>query len=86
MKNRSKIEIFGEILRATNESSTGTTRIKIMYKAYLSHVQMKDYLTALTERDLLLYDGQTHTFKITEKGLRFLETYDRMHSMLRAEQ
>lgn len=47
---------------------------------------MKDYLTALTEKDLLRYDGHTHTFKTTEKGKNFLDTYDRIHSMLKTEE
>jgi predicted transcriptional regulator len=55
-----------------------------MYNANLSHDQLKEYLTVLTERDLLSYDLDSHTFKTTEKGLRFLEIYNRMDGMTRA--
>ena len=46
-------------------------KTKILYKACLSHNQLKEYLTVLTESGLLNYDGQTHTFKTTEKGLNY---------------
>jgi predicted transcriptional regulator len=35
----------------------------------------------LTEKDLLYYDKDTQTFKTTEKGLRFLDTYNRIGDM-----
>ena len=81
---RSRFDILGDILEAANESSSGITRTKIMYKAFLSYAQMKGYLTALTERDLLRYDLDTRTFKITEKGLRFLDTYSQIGDMIKA--
>jgi predicted transcriptional regulator len=39
----------------------------------------------LTERDLLHYDRQMHTLRITEKGLRFLKTYNQMYDMIKAQ-
>ena len=50
----------------------------IMYKAFLSYTQLKNYLKTLTEMDLLSYDKDTRTFKTTEKSLRFLKTYYRI--------
>jgi predicted transcriptional regulator len=44
---------------------------------------MKEYLTVLTENDLLRYDLDTQTFKTTEKGLRFLNTYNQMDGMIK---
>ena len=83
MKNRSRFDILGEILEVANERS-GTTRTKIMYRAFLSYGQMKGYLTTLTENNLLNYDVDTQTFKTTEKGLRFLGTYNQMDDMIKA--
>jgi predicted transcriptional regulator len=37
----------------------------------------------LTEKDLLRYDKDTQTFKTTEKGLRFLDTYNQMDDMIK---
>jgi predicted transcriptional regulator len=82
MRNRGRFEIVGDILQAANESSGGATRTKIMYKAYLSHAQMKGYMTALTEKGLLRYDFEKETFKITQKGLMFLDIYNQMDGMI----
>ncbi len=83
MKNRSRLDILGEILEVANKSG-GTTRTKIMYRAFVSYGQMKGYLTTLTENNLLNYDVDTQTFKTTEKGLRFLGTYNQMDDMIKA--
>ena len=45
---------------------------------------MKENLTALTEKDLLRYNEDTRTFKTTEKGLRFLDIYNRISDMIKA--
>jgi predicted transcriptional regulator len=45
---------------------------------------MKEYLTVLTDRDLLRYDLDTQTFKTSEKGLRFLEAYNQMDVVIKA--
>ena len=37
----------------------------------------------LTKNDLLRYDSNTHTFKTTEKGLKFLEAYNQMDNMIK---
>jgi hypothetical protein len=44
---------------------------------------MKEYLTVLTKTDLLSYDLDTQTFKTSEKGLRFLDLYNQMDSMIK---
>ena len=76
MKYRSRIDIMSQILEVANGG--GLTKTKIMYKAFLSFVQLKEFLTVLTESDLLSYDGKTQTFKTTEKGLRLLHTYNQL--------
>jgi predicted transcriptional regulator len=55
-----------------------------MYKALLNYAQMKQYLMLLTHNSLLSYDLNTRTFKTTEKGLRFLYTYNQMYGMIKA--
>jgi predicted transcriptional regulator len=84
MKYRSRTDIFSQILDAANGG--GTTKSKIMYKAFLSYAQLKEYLTLLTDNDLLHYDENTHTFKTTEKGLRFLDTYNQLGDVMNALQ
>jgi predicted transcriptional regulator len=77
IKNRSRIEIFAQILKAVNGSG-GITQTKIMYNALLSYSQTKEYILLLTEKGLLQYDNAMHIFNITQKGLRFLEIYNKI--------
>ena len=56
MKYRSRIDIISVILDAVNGGTDGLTKTKIMYQAYLSHEQIKEYLRLLTDNDLLRYD------------------------------
>jgi predicted transcriptional regulator len=82
MKYRSRNHIISEILDAANGGNA--TKTKLMYKAYLSFGQIKEYLSVLTENDLLIYDAHTQTFKTTQRGLMFLKAYNQMHDMIKA--
>jgi predicted transcriptional regulator len=83
MTNRTRTQIMSQILRIANGG--GATKTKIMYQAFISYGQMKEHLRILTQNGLLNYDLDTQTFKTTEKGLRFLETYKQMDSMIKAQ-
>lgn len=78
MKYRSRTEIASQILEAANG---GTTKTKIMYKAYLSYAQLKEYLGLLVHNDLLANDT-SGVYRTTGKGLRFLDTTRKMDGML----
>ena len=73
MKYRSRTEIVAMILEATYR---GDSKTKIMYKAYLSYNQLKEYLSILIENNLLEYIEGTRTFRTTEKGLNLLKMYN----------
>jgi predicted transcriptional regulator len=62
MRNRGRTEIVGSILDAANG---GITKTKIMYKAFLSYGQLKEYLSLLIENNLLEYLDGTQTYKTT---------------------
>ncbi|MDQ3853079.1 MAG: winged helix-turn-helix domain-containing protein [Thermoproteota archaeon] len=81
MRYRSRTDIISEILDVANGGSA--TRTKIMYKAYLSYNQLKEYLMLLTENNLLSYDAYNQTYRTTEKGLRFLDICNQMDDMIR---
>jgi predicted transcriptional regulator len=63
MKYRSRIDIISQILEIANGGNA--TKTKIMYKAFLSYNQLKEFLTVLTANDLLSYDFDIQTFKTT---------------------
>ena len=44
-----------------------------MYKVLLNHPELKEFWTILSENNLLSFDDDAQTFKITKKGLRFLK-------------
>ena len=79
MKYRSRTEIVGNILDAANGRATKT---KIMYKAFLSYGQLKEYLSVLIENNLIEYLHGTRTFKTTEKGLNYLKMHNEMGELL----
>ena len=79
MKYRSRTEIVATILEAANGRAT---RTKIMYNAFLSYNQLKDYLSILIENNLLEYLEGTRTFKTTEKGLNFLKKHNAIDELL----
>jgi predicted transcriptional regulator len=79
MKYRSRTEIVGNILDASNG---GASKTKIMYTAFLSYNQLKEYLSVLIENNLIEYLDGTKTFKTTEKGLNFLKTHNEIGELL----
>jgi predicted transcriptional regulator len=87
---RNRTEIIAQILEAVNDGSSygygGLTKTNIMYKAYLSYAQLKEYLKILTDTGLLSYDQDTQRFMTTEKGLRFLKTYSHLDALLKEPQ
>jgi predicted transcriptional regulator len=82
-----RLDIVSQILEVANSGSggDGATKNKLMYEVSISHAQLNEYVMILTERNLLHYDRQTHTLRITEKGLRFLKTYNQMYDMIKAQ-
>ena len=83
MGYRSRTEIVCNILDAANGG--GATKTKIMYTAFLSYAQLKEYLSVLTENNLLEYVDGTQTFKTTEKGLIYLKTHNEIGELLQQQ-
>jgi predicted transcriptional regulator len=76
MKYRSKSDMVGLILEAANG---GATKTKIMYSAFLSFEQLKQYLAYLLERDLIEHEEITQKFRTTEKGMRVLKLQNQIN-------
>ncbi|MCI0561250.1 MAG: winged helix-turn-helix domain-containing protein [Nitrososphaera sp.] len=79
MKYRSRTEIASRILES---AADGTTKTKIMYKAFLSYAQLKEYLAVLEENGLLGYDKGEQIYRTTEKGLRYLNITNSLQGMM----
>ena len=79
MKYRSRTEIVSMILEAANG---GATKTKIMYKAFLSYAQLKEYLSVLIENNLLEYLEGVQTYRTTEKGFNLLKMHNEIGELL----
>ena len=79
MKNRSRAELASNILEAANG---GATKTKIMYKAYLSYAQLKEYLPVLIQNGLMAHDIEGETYRTTSNGIKFVESSRQLSGLL----
>jgi len=79
MKYRSRTDIAAAILEVAVE---GAIKTKIMYKAFLSFPQLKEYLSVLEEKGLLEYISTDHEYRTTDKGKHFLKMYKDVGQMI----
>jgi predicted transcriptional regulator len=79
MKYRSRTEIVSMIL---DSASSGSTKTKIMYKAYLSYTQLKEYLSYMEQGELIKYEEGTQLYRITDKGRKLMHLYEEIGEMV----
>jgi predicted transcriptional regulator len=80
LKHRTKEEIAALILEAIVNTNRATQTM-IMYKAYLTHVQLKQFLSSLMEKGLIEYHKLERLYTITEKGMHFLKVYNQLNQL-----
>jgi predicted transcriptional regulator len=78
--NRSKHEIFSDILRAID--TDGATINEILFKTYISYQRLKKDLTFLIQLSLISYIKEEKRFRITQQGFHALDTYTKMDELL----
>ncbi len=76
MKYRSRSDIIGLLLNAADGGRASKT--KLMYSAFISFNQLREYLSLLVENGLIQYEEGTHTYRTTEKGIRFLHLQNKI--------
>jgi predicted transcriptional regulator len=79
MKYRSRTEIVAMMLEI---ASQGAAKTRIMYKAYLSHSQLNQYMTFLIENKLIECKLGSELYTLTEKGRRLLHVYKELDDMI----
>jgi predicted transcriptional regulator len=82
VKYRSRMDIAAAILEIANN---GSIKTRIMYRAFLSFPQLKEYLGLLMDQGLLKYSEEDKIYSTTDKGKRFLKTYGEIDKMVPKE-
>jgi predicted transcriptional regulator len=75
VKYRSRSDIIELLLNAADGG--GATKTKLMYSAFISFNQLKEYLSLLAENGLIYEEGK-HTLRTTEKGIHFLKLQNKI--------
>ena len=79
VKYRSRTDIAAAILEISLE---GAIKTKIMYKAFLSFPQLKEYLGVLVEKELLEHNAAEQKYRTTDKGRQYLKMYRDVGQMI----
>lgn len=79
MKYRSRADIIAGILES---ASRGATKTRLMYNAYLSYAQIKEYAAFLTDKGLLAHREDSNLYTLTKDGIRYLETYQQLNALI----
>jgi len=82
---RDRVTIIRDILRAVKDfkREEGIRKTNIMQSANLSSDQFKKYLTLMYINGLVKFDGDG--YRLTEKGLAFLNMFEDMKLTLRMQ-
>jgi predicted transcriptional regulator len=80
MKYRSRFEIAATILEVAQAGDS--TKTRLMYGSFLSFAQINEYLSFLLGNALITKSDDTHTYALTEKGMRFLRIYEELSQLV----
>ncbi|MDH2899558.1 MAG: winged helix-turn-helix domain-containing protein [archaeon] len=82
-KNRNRMEIVANLLSI---AKNGALKTHLMYRANLSYLMVTEYLDFLCRSNLIKetvdVEGITKVFQTTEKGLKYLDVYDSLQSIV----
>jgi predicted transcriptional regulator len=82
-KNRNRMEIVANLLTI---AKSGALKTHLMYRANLSYLMVTEYLDFLTRANLVKetvdMEGTAKLYQTTEKGLKYLEVYDSLQSIV----
>ena len=83
---RSNIEVIHDMLNSIRQKGGAIKPTHLMYKANLSHQQMKLYIEQLMTKDLIEEQMQANKKQIalTDKGYQFLSEYRKMKEFIDA--
>jgi two-component system cell cycle response regulator CpdR len=77
---RDKIDIVASILELAMSPTSIISKYTVSYIVNLSYPHLKEYLNLLLDNNLLYF--QNSKFKITDKGISFLDLYNKIRELL----
>lgn len=80
---RSRHEIYASILKSAARNKEGTRITRIMYESLLSYTVISRDLKELVKAGLLVNLPDITSYKITDKGLKFLELAQNMNDLIK---
>ncbi len=79
---RTRMDIIHDMLQTINNKGGKIKPTHLMYKANLSHNQMKQYLDELMQKQMILEEQnpkeERKMLAITDKGRNFISEFNRM--------
>jgi predicted transcriptional regulator len=82
---RGRFEIIGEILSLVADGEDGAAKTSIVYRANLNFNIANRYLNLLIQEGLVrVIGGSTVKYRITERGLKFLDMYKNLKGMTKS--
>jgi predicted transcriptional regulator len=80
MERRSQLEIVYDMLKAIQDKGGKIKPTHLLYKSNLSHKRMKGYVEDLEKKGFMHSEaaGEKSMYVITEKGLKFLQEYQKV--------
>ncbi|MBI4150656.1 hypothetical protein HY492_00870 [Candidatus Woesearchaeota archaeon] len=80
MERRSQLEIVYDMLKAIQDKGGKIKPTHLLYKSNLSHKRMKGYVEDLEKKGFMTSEaaGEKNMYVITEKGLKFLQEYQKV--------
>jgi predicted transcriptional regulator len=82
MKAGRQTEIIQIILETITSREEGITKTQLMYKSFMSYIQLVEYLTVLRRSGLIEYNPSTSTYKTTMRGLRLLQVTKEINKLV----
>ena len=76
-RKRNRIEIIHDMLKIIQDKKGKIKKTHLMYKANLSHNQMKSYLNELARKELVMENAE-NLIEITKKGRDFTFKYSQL--------
>ena len=82
MKPGRQTEIIQIILETITSREEGVTKTQLMYKSFMSYIQLVEHLTVLRRSGLIEYNPSTSTYKTTTRGLRLLQVAKEINKLV----